>query len=202
MNNNNQDYFNQHVATLEKHGRFNVINFQKENRAMYHMQFIFDTQEYTLTIIGDFYTLIAKNKNNMAIEHFRKHFCNNPHYFSEKILAMEQPKYLYDEDIARKQVIEQIKNGCETEDYFDEEIVEYINSQTGQIYSTVEEFIDDIFSYWLGEEGGFGDNIPEQLLKAIDDDYWEWAYDLGETLSPYIKIYLKALDLALEQLSF
>lgn len=177
-----KQWFKKHKATYTDLGNIKILDFKNLDSCCYHVRFVFDESVYKLYISGDLGELVATNYSNMTYEGF-KDFVHNAPYFLHKIDCHSRDIYEYDENEARKELKEHIK--------------EY-ELKCPNDYDSIDECIEDIldnFDYKRGiSEKGY------DVLSDLDSDCWEWCGDLGKQSTGIIETYLLAFELATEQL--
>lgn len=181
-----KEYFKNHVAKLTDYGNIKILDFKNPESSNYRIRFLFEEDYCRCHISGDLGELIATNYYNMTYEKF-KDFVNNIGYFKEKIDCSSRSLYEFDEDVARQELLERIKDWKWEEEILDE-------------YDSVEDFID----YALDEYGHENDrgisNDGYEVLEKFDCDAWEWAYNLGKVSTGILDLYMLAFKLAQKQL--
>ena len=188
-----KELFKDHIATFTDLGNIKILDFKKPDSSEYRIRFLFEEDYYKLHISGDLGELIASNYKNMCYEKFTD-FVHDTGYFEGKIDCHNRPIYTYDEEQARKDLIE----------IFDEYEME-IRPYNNRYYScdteeeAREEFIDDLlrdFNY----EYGLGSKAYD-LLSEIDFDCWEYISSIGKQKTGILELYMLAFELAQKQLA-
>ncbi len=177
-----KEWFKNHVATFTDLGNIKIIDFKKPDTCCYYIRFLFDESIYTLHISGDLGNLTASNYSNMTYEGFSD-FVHNAPYFETKVDCCSRDMWEYDEEKARKELKEHIKE-------YELKCPEY--------YESIDECIDDILEDFSSKKG-ISDKGYDSL-GDLDPDCWEWCGDLGKESTGIIEIYLLAFELAIEQL--
>ena len=164
-------YFNKHIAKKIELDDITIIDYYSpEYNRMYNLRYIFDKKNSSLAITGDFGELVAVNFNNMGNwEDFYKDFTNNPGYFIEKIKASSRNLFVYDEDEAKKIILECFFDNKRYEDldeddqYYFDELFEYFNDSHGfqHITDTVREFLSEQDSEYYEILEIAGKKVPE-----------------------------------------
>ena len=180
-------YFNKHIAKKIELDDITIIDYHSpEYKQMYNLRYIFDKKNSSLAITGDFGELVAVNFNNMGNwEDFYKDFTNNPGYFIEKIKASSRNLFVYDEDEAKKIILEYFFDNKRYEDldendrYYFDELFEYFDDRHGfkHITDTVREF-----------------------LSEQDSEYYETLEFAGKKVSEIVLLYLDAYKRAYESI--
>lgn len=178
--------FKNHIATFTDCGNIKILDFENPDSSNYRIRFIFEEDHYRCHISGDLGELIATNYSNMTYEKFNQ-FVNNVGYFEGKIDCCSRSLYEFDEDVARTELLEIIKD-CEWED----EILDEYDSIDDFIDCVLEDF-EQVIGQGIGTEG-------YELLEKMDCDAWEWAYHIGKVSTGILDLYMLAFKLAQEQL--
>ena len=185
-----KEHFKDHVATFTDYGNIKILDFKNPNSSEYRIRFLFEEDYFRLHISGDLGELTASNYNNMTYEKFSD-FVNDIGYFEQKIDCHNRKIYIYDEDQARKELLETAKNNewllfSYKYDYeYDEE--ERLN-----------DIIDDIL-YDFDNDRGIGSKGYDEL-SDLEDEAFEFAYNLGKKETGILELYMLAFKLAKEQL--
>jgi len=178
--------FEHHIAKFTDYGNIKILDFQKPDSSVYRIRFLFEEDYYRLHISGDLGELIASNYHNMCWDEFDD-FVHNPGYFEEKIDTHSRPIYVYDEEKARKDLIERLKE-VSFIPTFDFETEEELRDET----------IDDILSDF-DDRRGIGSKGYD-ALSEYDSDCWEYISEIGKKETGIIELYLLAFDLAKKKL--
>lgn len=121
----------------------------------------------------------------MCFEKFTD-FLGDPGYFAEKIDCMSRSRYVYDEDLARQELIERIEN----EDKKEEILWDW--------WDDVEDYVDNVL-FDFDDRIGIGSKGRDEIDKYIQDSF-EWVGDLGKESTGIIELYLMAFELAMKDL--
>lgn len=184
--------FKDHVATFTDYGNIKVLDFKKPGSSHYRIRFLFEEDYCRLHISGDLGELIAVNYNNMTYDRFSD-FVNDVDYFRSKIVCHSRDLYYYDEDKAREEIVELLKEHesyktvCDDYYYYgdsDEEKITY--------------FLDDVMVYF-DEESGLS-STGYELLTEEDGSIYEGSDDLGKEETGILDLYMLAFKLAQKQL--
>lgn len=181
--------FKNHIATFTDYGNIKMLDFKNPDSSHYRIRFLFEEDYCRLHISGDLGELIATNYYNMTFNKFAD-FVNNTGYFEEKIDCHSRPIYWYDEEEARKYLTKHIKE-YGLLDYTD---LYYYKDEDERLESV----LDDILSDFSDNTGISSDGYD--VLSEIDNDAWEWAYDLGKKSTGILDLYMLAFKLATKQL--
>lgn len=179
---NHKKMFSKHIAKFTDLGNIKILDFAEPNKCCYRIRFLFDESQYKLHISGDLGDLTATNYKNMTYECFGD-FVHNPPYFRTKIDCHSRDLFEYDEDLAYKEIEEQIK--------------EY-ELKLPKAYENTHDFICDVLEDFSDKRG-----LSEKgydILSDIDSDCWEYASSLGKESTGIAELYLLAFELATEQL--
>lgn len=184
-----KDIFKNHIVTFTDYGNIKILDFKDPNSSAYRIRFLFEEDYCRLHISGDLGELIASNYKNMVYEKFSD-FVNNVGYFETKIDCHNRNIYYYDEDKARKELLEMAEKDdwlsfSDKYDYEDDD--ERLN-----------DIIDDIL--WdFDDERGIGSKGYDELCD-LENDAFEFASDLGKEKTGILELYMLAFKLAKEQL--
>lgn len=181
--------FKNHIATLTDYGNIKILDFKNPDSSHYRIRFLFEEDYYRLHISGDLGELIASNYCNMTFDKFTD-FVNNTDYFREKIDCHSRRLDWYDEKSARYELEEHIK---------EYELLDYVDRYSWESdEEKLEDILDDILDDF-SDDTGIGSKGYE-VLRELDNDSWEWAYDLGKKETGILDLYMLAFKLAMEQL--
>lgn len=181
--------FKNHIATLTDYGNIKILDFKNPDSSHYRIRFLFEEDYYRLHISGDLGELIASNYCNMTFDKFTD-FVNNTGYFREKIDCHSRRLDWYDEKSARYELEEHIK---------EYELLDYVDRYSWESdEEKLEDILDDILDDF-SDDTGIGSKGYE-VLRELDSDSWEWAYDLGKKETGILDLYMLAFKLAMEQL--
>ena len=182
--------FKNHIAKFTDYGNIKILDFKEPNTSHYRIRFLFEEDYCRLHISGDLGELVATNYNNMTYDSFSD-FRNEVEYFQKKIDCHSRPIYVYDEDVARKELSQMIeeydledkimKNAYKFEEY--EDVLE----------TELTKILEDYSEY-----DGVGRSYDR--LSEYFPDVWEFADDLGKVSTGILELYLLAFELAQENL--
>lgn len=185
-----KENFKNHVAKFTDYGNIKILDFKNPESSNYRIRFLFEEDYYRLHISGDLGELIATNYKNMTFEHFSD-FVHNTGYFEEKIDCHSRSIYCYDENLAKKELIERIK---------EYELLDYTSAYDWEDdeEERIEDIVDDILTDF-SDSTGIGSKGYE-TLSDLDCDAWEWASYIGRKETGILELYMLAFELAMEQL--
>lgn len=179
-------YFENHITKITDLEDITIIDyFNPEYQVQYNIRFIFDKKNCSLIITGDFGSLTAQNYYNLGDYHKTyEHFCSNPGYFVEKIRSFDRNIYSYDEDEAKKYILEHI-----------------LQENLNELDEDDQNSFDDLFEYF-NDSYGFQhlSDYAIEWLKSYDPDYWEILPYAGRNISCHIYLLLDAYRRAYESL--
>ena len=187
-----KEQFKNHVATFTDYGNIKILDFKNPRDSHYRIRFLFEEDYCRLHISGELGELIASNYNNMTFNRFTD-FVDNIGYFEEKIDCHNRPIDYYDEDVAREELVERIKE-YELLDYYDR----YSYSWDDDEEEKLKYALDDILSDFSQDTGISREGY--EVLHELDYDAYKWAYDLGKKKTGILDLYMLAFKLAMEQL--
>lgn len=176
--------FQNHVATFTDYGNIKILDFKRPDSNEYRIRFLFEEDYYRLHISGDLGELIAFNYKNMVFELFERDYTNNTGYFAEKIDCMNRAMYYYDEEQAKKDIME----------YIGEEYLEEMQDGGVDIELWVSNVLTD-FSEECGIQGRGYNELSEYIYEAN-----ECVRDFGRVNTGILDLYMMAFKLAMKQL--
>lgn len=117
-------------------------------------------------------------------------FVNDVGYFEQKIDCHNRPIYTYDEELAREELLKMAKDNdwllfSDKYPYEDDE-------------ERLDNIIDDIL-YDFDSSTGIGRQGYDEL-SDLEDDVFDFAYELGKKETGTLELYMLAFKLAKEQL--
>lgn len=187
-----KNYFKDHVATFTDYGNIKILDFKKPDSNHYRIRFLFEDDYCRLHISGDLGELIAVNYNNMTYDRFSD-FVNDVGYFRGKIVCHSRALDYYDEDKAREEIVELLK---EHESYEDTCSDYYFYGDSDEERITY--FLDDVMAYF-DEESGLS-STGYELLTEEDCSIYEGVNDFGKEETGILDLYMLAFKLAQKQL--
>lgn len=185
-----EENFKNHVATFVDYGNIKILDFKNPNSSNYRIRFLFEEDYYKLHISGDLRELTATNCSNMTYEKFSD-FVNNIDYFKQKIDCHDRNIYIYDEDLARKELEERAKDYDwleDNDDYFWEE------DEKLRLKYIIDDVLEDFSS-----DNGIGPK-GQEVLEDLESEAWEYVGDIGKRETGILDLYMLAFKLAKEQL--
>lgn len=171
--------FKDHIATFTDYGNIKILDFKNPQSSEYRIRFLFEEDYCKLHISGDLGDLTASNYSNMTYGKFSD-FVNNTGYFEGKIDCHSRPLYYYDEDTARKTLLQMIDENGLSEKIADEYDVDY--------------YVDEVFTNYDDSNGI--DRYGYDKLNEYFSDVWEFAGDLGKKETKILELYMLAFKLA------
>ena len=184
--------FKDHAAIFTDYGNIKILDFKKPNSNHYRIRFLFEEDYCRLHISGDLGELIAVNYNNMTYDRFSD-FVNDVDYFRSKIVCHSRALDYYDEDKAREEIVEYLK---EHELY--KYVIENYYFYNGSDDEKATYFLDDVMEDF-DDESGIGSKGYE-ILCGIYSSIWEYIYDFGKEETGILDLYMLAFKLAQKQL--
>lgn len=184
--------FKDHIATFTDYGNIKILDFKKPDSNHYRIRFLFEEDYCRLHISGDLGELIAVNYNNMTYDRFSD-FVNDVGYFRSKIVCHSRALDYYDEDKARKEIVELLK---EHESYKTVCSDYYFYGDSDKERITY--FLDDVMAYFDDESGL--SSTGYELLTEEDDSIYEGSDDFGKEETGILDLYMLAFKLAQKQL--
>lgn len=177
--------FENHIATFTDYGNIKILDFKNPGSNNYRIRFLFEEDYYRLHISGDLGELIACNCSNMVFEKFEHDFSNNVGYFAEKIDCMSRSMYYYDEEQAKKDILEYIETNGDLEEMRDGNV-------------DIDFWINDVMEDF-SQEFGIGSKGYDALSEYIFDAQ-ECVADFGKISTGILDLYMLAFKLAIKQL--
>ena len=183
-----EERFKNHIATFTDYGNIKILDFAEPGTSNWQIRFLFEEDHYRLHISGDLGELTAFNYNNMTYEDFGD-FVHNPGYFESKIKCHSRQLYEYDEDKAKRDLLEYLA------EYEWEKELKYTNDTLEEVRDyEIDCILEDLNPYT-----GLGSKAYDRLSE-IDGDCFEWISEIGKEDSGVLDIYLTAFELAQKQL--
>lgn len=180
-----KEHFKNHKATFTDYGNIKILDFKKPNSSDYRVRFLFEQEYCKLHITGDLGELIASNYSNMTYERFGD-FVNSVGYFEGKIDCHSRNINIYDEEKARKDILELLKKH------------EVENWEFDSIHYSKDEWIEDVLENF-DTERGIGER-GYNIFSKIFEDALEYTPDIGKENTGILDLYMLAFKLAMEQL--
>lgn len=187
-----KENFKNHVAKFTDYGNIKILDFKNPDSSDYRIRFLFEEDYCRLHISGDLGELIATNYNNMVFGKF-KDFVNDTGYFEQKIDCHNRAIYVYDEDLAREQLKNRIKEYGLIYDVKEAQL-----DWGSEDEEVIEDFMNDVFKRY--SDGTGIDSKGYDKLSKIDSVAYEWAYELGKKETGILELYMLAFKLAMEQI--
>ena len=187
-----KENFKNHIATFTDYGNIKIVDFKEPETSYYRIRFLFEEDYCRLHISGDLGELIATNYNNMTFDKFSD-FVNNTGYFGQKIDCHSRAIYLYDEDLAKKQLYKIL------EEY---DMLEEIYNNDRYDFETDEDKLNEFYEYVFEDftdTKGIGSKGIDALCEKFEEP-WDFADDLGKKETGILELYMLAFKLAKEQL--
>lgn len=185
-----KEHFKEHIATFTDYGNIKILDFKKPNSLEYRIRFLFEEDYCRLHISGDLGELIATNYNNMTYEKFSD-FVNDVGYFEQKIDCHNRPIYTYNEELAREELLEMAKKN---DWLFLSDKYSFEDDEEERLSDIIDDILHDFDSDWgIGSKG-------YDKLSDLEDDAFEFAYDLGKKETGILELYMLAFKLAKEQI--
>lgn len=184
-----KEHFKEHIATFTDYGNIKILDFKRPNSSEYRIRFLFEEDYCRLHISGDLGELIASNYSNMTYEKFSD-FVNDVGYFEQKIDCHNRPIYTYDEELAREELLKMAKDN------------DWLLFSNKYPYEDDEERLDNIIDdilYDFDSSTGIGRQGYDEL-SDLEDDVFDFAYELGKKETDILELYMLAFKLAKEQL--
>ena len=193
-------WFQEHKATLTKHGDLTVLNWRKEGTVCYAVRYVFDGDKMYIT--GDIGEALFWVTWKADIHSFNG---ISTHYFMEKMRAFSDERYDFDSNEAkermekwRSEILEDRfpidadeDNDDNKENFEREEFIDEMDDLIGEVDNC------NTSSMWAGIVNSESYN---SFISEYDCDYWEWIYSMGDVVPARIYGYIVGLQMASEQL--
>ena len=187
-----KENFKNHIATFTDYGNIKIVDFKEPETSYYRIRFLFEEDYCRLHISGDLGELIATNYNNMTFDKFSD-FVNNIGYFGQKIDCHSRDIYLYDEDLAKKQLYKILEEYDMLEEIYNNDRYDFETDE-----DKLNEFYEHVFEDFTDTKG-IGSNGIDALCEKFEEP-WSFADDLGKKETGILELYMLAFKLAKEQL--
>lgn len=179
-------WFKDHIAKYTKiNGRISILDWGKPGTIYYYVRYVFDG--YWLYISGDLDEAVFEFSSK--INHPSNFTDTGLGYFHSKLSAFHGPKWDFDGEKAAKRLFEEYKE-LRRECGVSKEKLEFFRKMIGLANSCldVNEWAQE-FNAWYYNE-----------LSEVDQDCWEWIYNIGNDYPSRTRAYLIGLKMAAEQL--
>jgi hypothetical protein len=176
-------WFKNHQAKLTQHGDLQVLEWKEQGTSMYYCRYVFDGNK--MYISGDIGEAIFWLTWKASVHSFDD---INLGYFESKLAAYSEDR----RDFNGRKALERIK---EWKSQLDEEEEEYDTGEMDGLIASVESCSSK--NEWAHE---YVNGVYHDFISDIDQDYWEWIYDIGDEIPARIRGYLTGLKMASEQL--
>lgn len=178
-----ETWFPEHKATLTQHGDLQVLQWEKPGTNTYSCRYVFDGHKmYISGDIGEAVFWLTWKANVHSFDDI------HVHYFEEKLSAYSGERRNFNSEKAIKALKEWKEQLIEEEMEFDEEEMEDLIHAPDCCSSKDE---------WAHE---YVNGKYHEFISELDYDYWEWIYDIGDTMPHRIIGYLVGLKMASKQL--
>ena len=178
-----EDWFKDHVATLNQHGDLQVLDWKRPNSRTYYCRYVFDGA--MLYISGDIGTAVFWLTWKAEIHSFNDLYIG---YFKGKMSACSDNKMDFNSESAVKRLREWTKQLKKDE-------IEYDHDDMRKIFDLARECDNKEQWGWRLQSDEYG------FVSDLAPDYWEWIYNAGDEIPARIHAYLIGLQMASEQLT-
>lgn len=187
-----KEMFADHIATLKDYGDIKVLDFQKPESNYYRIRFMFEEDHDRVHISGDLGELIAYDCAGLNFRSFIDYCRRGPFWFKVHVRCSSHPLYTYDRELAKKQLIEKLK-----EKYLFNEVRDYLGVSKGE--DALKPFLDSVL-YGFSDTEGICEK-GEVTLINIDYSAFDPIDEIGLEEGPdIVDLYLLAFKLAYRQL--
>jgi len=176
-------WFKKHKAILTQCGELQILDWREPGTSSYYCRYIFDNNK--IYISGDIGAAVFRLTWKADINSFND---INIGYFEEKLEAYSGDRRDFDPHEAVSRIKEWKKELKENGTKFDKEIMANL-IESADSCSRKEEWA---YEYINGTYNDF--------IRELDDDYWEWVYNIGDVIPCRVKAYLIGLKMASKQL--
>jgi hypothetical protein len=175
-------WFKDHVATLTQHGSLQVLDWKRPTSNTYRCRYVFDG--CFMYISGDIGEAVFRLTWNAGVHTFKGTYLG---YFYRKLSAYSDEKMDFDSDNAVKGLREWIRR----------------LKDNGEKYDHYE--MRDLFEQARGcdNKRGWAEIVNDHydFISGLDQDFWEWIYNIGDEIPARIHAYLIGLQMASQQLA-
>lgn len=178
-----EHWFKNHKAMLTQHGDLQVLAWKEPGTCIYSCRYIFDGNR--MYISGDIGEAVYNLTWKAEVHSFSK---LDIHYFTEKLSAYAEDRWDYDSGKAVDRLKEWRNQLSEYGRTYDNEKMDQLILVTKGC-SSCREWAEVVN---CGEYNDF--------ISALDNDYWEWFYKIGNEYPLRMYGYLVGLKMASEQL--
>lgn len=175
-----ENWFNNHVATYSEQGNLKVLDWKKPGTITYYTRFIFDRNK--MYVSGDIGEAVFCFTEPVDVHVVAKYALG---YFEGKLRAYHEARRDFDNDKAVKRLRKWLISLKESGIKYD--------------HDDMREFFDEARNCNSTDEWGYIVN-KTSFISKLDQDYWEWIFNIGDAIPWRIHGYLIALKMASEQL--
>ena len=178
-----EDWFKEHVATLTQHGDLQVLDWRRPTSNTYRCRYVFDSSNMYIT--GDIGAALFRLTWIASVHSFNNIYIG---YFKGKMSAFSDDDMDFSSEEAVKGLRAWVKRLKENGEKYDhDEMKDLFEKARG--CSRKEE--------WAGI---VNESDCNDFISNLDEDYWEWIYNVGDEIPARIHAYLIGLQMASEQL--
>ncbi len=169
-------YYYKYLEINYKRGEIEVIEWKRENSSLYYIKYAMD--ENVLFVNGDMGYAVYKWEENVNLEWISKLDLS---YFASKCQASERGRENeeWDGDLAEAKL--QIYMNDNNLD------MEKVKEKNGLAYL----YNEQEWNFWLKDYG----------YDILGEDFYEWASEIGKTISHRCQSHLIGLKMAMEQIN-
>ena len=187
-----KEMFADHVATLRDYGDIKIVDFQKPESNYYRIRFIFEDDHDRVHISGDLGEMIAYSYAGLNFRNFIDWCRRDSIFFKLKVKCSSHPLYIYNRELAEKQLLQKTKDN-----YTLDRIADYF--EVCEPEDAIEPFIEKVLDGFSDTEGIC--EIGERMLLNIDYSAFDPIDEIGLEEGPDVfDVYLLAFKLAYSQL--
>ena len=184
-----ETWFPNHIAKIEQHGDIQVIKWYNESSGRYAMKFILDGNR--MHIIGDVGTASFWFTETANVYNQSRYGLG---YFAEKLECMKGDIYQFNNELACEYLLQMEQELEEKEEDLHAEKWDYDKDTLKSIMHlaeyccSIEEWKQIVYNY-------------EDFFFHLDQDWYEWAFDIGKKYSNRLLGYLVAIKMISEYLT-
>ena len=161
---------------------------------------IYYPDNFTNTALSDFGNAIFSwYTNGNSLSMINDYIKDDPDYFASKCLTSDRPCYIYDQDLAYKEIIDWLYEcNAQNLNWDDDEL--YLYGSPECFATHLVKRIDSEKGFTLHDPTRFSylyddDDVLKTALEYIDTNWYESSYDWGRTINPIVEVWSHALNL-------
>lgn len=167
-----------------------------------HINFLYNRSNKNLIITGDYGNAIFSLVNNHidCLADVNDKFADNPVYFASYCVTSSRPLYVYNEQLARKQIVHWLRDhNAQNLDWSTPALNGYRNCET--LINAILYYLDDHITGFDGYPNSatlFNDD-PELMLVLtyVEPSICCYPVAWGKAINPFVRVWLHALKLGI-----